>query len=165
MLALLAGMGAKTASADDIAAGAVSSPEVARQVEAALGVSPLDREGLRALVLADPTARRRLNAIVHPAVARAVLTCGADVVEVPLLIETCLHPAFDRVWVVTCGPEEQLRRLTARLGSEDAARRLVASQLPTRVKCAFADAIVRTNRPMDDVIESVAAEAARQGLT
>jgi dephospho-CoA kinase len=85
---------------------------------------------------------------------------NADVVEVPLLIETCIQSLFERVWVATCGPEEQERRLVERLGDAGAARRLVASQLPTVVKCAFADQAIRTDQPLSSV-QKAAGELAR----
>jgi dephospho-CoA kinase len=67
------------------------------------------------------------------------------------LLETCLQAAFDRVWVVTCGPEVQLQRLVLRLGEESLAKQLLATQLPSAVRRAFADEIIRTNSNEDDV--------------
>jgi dephospho-CoA kinase len=161
---ILEGLGLTSASADRIAAEVVSSPDVARAIEGRVGVHPSDRATLRERLANDPAARRAVNAIVHPSVARAVLASEVDVVEVPLLLETCLQGHFARVWVVTAAPRSSSPGLAARLGSEEEARRLVAAQLPTATKAPFADAIVRTNRPMRDVQGTVVASAIRQGL-
>lgn len=165
VLGYLAELGVATVSADAVAHRVVSDrfvqAEIGRRLEITSGV---DRESIRKAILADPSKRRALNSILHGRVAQALLDDPAPVAEVPLLIETCMHPFFDFVWVVTCGPAEQLRRLTERLGEETQARALIATQLPTRSKLPFADAIVRTNCGPDDVQRAVASLAAFHGL-
>jgi dephospho-CoA kinase len=107
----------------------------------------IDRKTLGARVFADPVAREQLNAIVHPMVRaeegrRAALHEGRGapvfVTDAALLVETGLHLRFDRLVVVHCSPEEQLRRLRARDGltEEAAATRLVA-QMPIEEKRGF----------------------------
>src|SRR5206468_628077 len=81
-----------------------------RDVLAAEG--SVDRTKLGPIVFADPSARHELEAIVHPAVYRAIAAgvraferTGDDpfaVVDVPLLYETGADKDFDRVIVVTC---------------------------------------------------------------
>jgi dephospho-CoA kinase len=88
---------------------------------------------------------------MHPIILEALKTLNADAIEIPLLIETCFQGQFKRVWVVTCGLEEQRKRLAERLGSKADVEAVLASQIPTEVKCTFADVIVRTNRPPEDV--------------
>ena len=77
----------------------------------------LDRGRLRALVLADPTARKDLEAIVHPAVAAErerlideARRRGAAIVvsDIPLLFEVMDPQAFDAVVLVDA--PEQIRR-------------------------------------------------------
>ena len=75
--------------------------------------------------------------------------------EVPLLIEACLYGHYDQIWVVTCGPGEQRRRLIERLGDPVAADAIIASQLPTEVKVAFADSVIDSTKPLMDVREAV----------
>src|SRR6185436_5028457 len=94
-------------------------------------------------------ARRDLEAIVHPAVYRAItagirafeLTGDAAlaIVDVPLLYETGAESKFDKVIVTECRPEVQIARLTARGLTEAAARQRLAAQLPTRDKAIRAD--------------------------
>src|SRR5207247_10501491 len=103
--AMLAERGAVVIDADDLARRAVGrgSPGFDR-VREAFGDSvlaedgDLDRETLAHVVFADPAARRTLESIVHPEVARLFLEErrrfeGTDrivVYAVPLLVETSL---------------------------------------------------------------------------
>jgi dephospho-CoA kinase len=86
----------------------------------------LDRPALGAIVFADPEARTRLNAIVHPIVRRladdaeaAVRTDdrGAVVVhDIPLLVETGQAADFDLVLVVRASEEVRVERLMRERG-------------------------------------------------
>src|SRR4029079_550725 len=101
----------------------------------------VDRARLGPVVFADAAARRDLEAIVHPAVYRAItagirafeLTGDAalTIVDVPLLYETGAESRFDKVIVTECPPEVQIVRLTARGLTEAAVRQRLAAQLPT----------------------------------
>jgi dephospho-CoA kinase len=106
----------------------------------------VDRQALGARVFADPEARARLNAIVHPKVRaeearRAALHSGRGalfVTDAALLVETGLHLRFDRLVVVHCAAEEQRRRLRARDGlTEEAATARLQAQMPIDEKRAF----------------------------
>jgi dephospho-CoA kinase len=144
--------GVSAASVDDIARDVFLETAVQNAVSELLGISPpVDVETLRDRIAADHSLRRSLNEITHPLILERILSAKERVLEVPLLIETCLHGLFSRVWVVTCGREEQLRRLSTRLKSREAALRWISTQLPTEVKCPFADRVVRTNVPEPSV--------------
>jgi dephospho-CoA kinase len=112
----------------------------------------LDRKSLGALVFGDPAARRRLEAITHPAIRAAMLAetdrlaaTGHDLAfyDAPLLYEVGLDQAMALVVVIDAPPEAQLARLAARdgLGRAEAEARL-AAQLPVAEKAARADAVV-----------------------
>lgn len=152
VLSYLADAGWKVVSADDMShrvwrdAGFLS----ALTELCGTGVPPTRAE-VRKRVVSSPEFRRNLNALAHGPIVAAMLDEDADAYEVPLLFESALHPLFRRVWVVTCGEREQERRLAERLGDANEARLLIAAQMPTRAKCAFADRIVRTNQPEPDV--------------
>ena len=110
----------------------------------------LDRDRMRALAFADPTAKRRLEAIVHPligteATRQADAAAGATVVfDVPLLAESRHWRArVDRIVVVDCSEATQLARVVARSGwSEDAVRAVIAQQAPRAARRAIADAVI-----------------------
>jgi dephospho-CoA kinase len=119
----------------------------------------VDRARLGALVFADPEKRRSLNAIVHPRVREeearwaAGLAGGAGppVVDAALLVEAGVHLRFDRLVVVRCAPEQQLARLRARDGLEEAAARArIAAQMPLDDKARFAHAVVDTSGALEE---------------
>ncbi|HCE01471.1 MAG TPA: dephospho-CoA kinase [Armatimonadetes bacterium] len=156
-------LGYAVANADEAAREVFEEEPVQRALALALGCeAPVSRQQVRDRLALDPDFRRTLNRITHPRILERLDQLEASFVEVPLLVEACLQGRFDRVWVVTCGPEEQLRRLAQRLGSKAEARRLMATQLPTRAKIPFADAVIRTNRPESDVQAFVAELASRE---
>jgi dephospho-CoA kinase len=107
----------------------------------------LDRARLRSIVLADPPARRDLEALVHPAVharrlervAAARLRGDRIVVnDIPLLFEALDPGAFDVVVLVDAPEAVRLARLLERRGmTETEARRLMAAQQPSATKRAW----------------------------
>src|SRR5437764_250206 len=129
----------------------------------------VDRAKLAPIVFADPVARRDLEAIVHPAVYRAI-TAGLRAfalvgdyplaaVDVPLLYETGGEKEFDRVIVAACSPALQIARLRERGLSDEAARQRLGAQWPTDEKAARADFVIDTsgsfedtNRQVDDIL-------------
>ena len=138
------------------AAGTEATREIAARFGDVLtGDGAVDREKLAPIVFADPAARRDLEAIVHPAVYRAIaaglrgfeLLGGAAfaVVDVPLLYETGHEREFDRVIVTMCPPEIQIARLMARGMPESDARSRLAAQWPTIEKASRADFIIDTS--------------------
>jgi dephospho-CoA kinase len=112
----------------------------------------LDRQALRARVLADPAERLALEAIVHPAVeaerrrqvARAAATGTAVVIaEIPLLFEAADPAVYDGVILVDAPEEERRRRLIDdRNLPPGEADRLLAAQWPAAHKRARATWII-----------------------
>ena len=110
----------------------------------------LDRAALRRLVFADVAARRRLEAILHPLIrAEAERQVrgwrGAyGIVVVPLLLEhEGLRSIIDRILVVDCPEEEQVRRVVARSGlNVKEVRAIMATQLDRARRRASADDIL-----------------------
>lgn len=155
VLAMLAEAGFSTTSADAVAREVFTRPDVQASLAGLLGVpGPVDRAELRA-AMAAPHVRAQVNALTHPRIRAEIEERAADFDEIPLLIEACLFGRYDEVWLVTCGLEEQQRRLIERYGEEGAQRALDQAQLPTRAKMPFAHAIIRTNRPLGDVRSNV----------
>ncbi|HTV00380.1 MAG TPA: dephospho-CoA kinase [Luteitalea sp.] len=121
----------------------------------------LDRQALGAIVFADASARRDLEAIVHPEVRRRTADWqrslaeaghrGPIVADIPLLFEGGREVDFDVVVVVACDAQRQRERLMARDGiSEEAADRRLAAQWPIAEKVARADYVVRTDGTFAD---------------
>lgn len=112
----------------------------------------LDRGRLARRVFGDPEALARLNAIVHPRVARELKArlaalAGEGVrlvmVEVPLLFEAGMEKNYDAVIVVDCPPAEQKARLRERDDrGEGEITGLLAAQMPLSEKSKKADFVV-----------------------
>jgi dephospho-CoA kinase len=128
------------------------------------GHGAVDRRALAALVFSDSQARRDLERIVHPAVYDAITRWLNDlstqtplaVADIPLLFETGREGDFDRVVVVACSPEEQVRRVMARDGVTEAeARARMAAQWPIEDKVARADHIISTTGSLEDTERAV----------
>lgn len=110
----------------------------------------LHRSRMRELVFADPSARQRLEAIVHPLVSAEVARLVSSsnkrciVFDVPLLAESPRwRPQLDRVLVVDCSEATQRRRVKARNGWDDAViDGVLRSQSPRLARLAIADAVV-----------------------
>lgn len=163
VVAFLSQLGASVASADEIAREVMHEPAVIAELERCFGGDLLaDRARFRREVLQSPEARRRLNKIVHPGVAKRIEQIPSGYVEVPLLYEARLQHLFDAVWVVTCGPEEQARRLLSRYGQTADVRALRAWQLPTLSKIRIADVVIRTDTTFE--IVQISTEQAHRGL-
>jgi dephospho-CoA kinase len=157
--ALLAQRGAQVVDADRIAREVVEpgTPGLAAVVaEFGEGVltadGALDRPALAARVFADPAARARLDAVVHPLVrARAadlVARAPADAVvvqDVPLLVETGQAGSFDLVLVVETDVDTRVARLVDRGLSAEDARARIASQATDEQRRAVADVVLRND--------------------
>ena len=121
----------------------------------------LDRAALRQIVFADPEARARLEAIVHPAVAalrdehyRAARERGEplDVADIPLLFEVGMADEFDVVVLVDAPEEVRLARILEDRGlPEDEARRMMAAQMPSELKRARADLVIPNAGTLGDL--------------
>ena len=156
VLGYLEALGYSTASADVEARALLASEAYQRLVADQFHLSlPLTPAAVRQAIFESVENRRWLNAVLHEPIMNRLFASGAEFLEIPLLYEACLQGEFDKVWVVTCGPEEQHRRLAARLQIEREVSLLLASQLPTAIKVLLADRIVRTNRPESHVLRYV----------
>lgn len=134
----------------------------------------VDRQKLGPIVFADPASRRALEAIVHPAVYRAIAVgvrgferIGAGplaVVDIPLLYETGHAGEFAKVIATVCPPEVQLARLAERGLSPDAAAQRLAAQLPADEKARRADYVIRTDGTFEETDQQIV-DVLRQLLT
>ena len=113
----------------------------------------LDRAAMRALVFGDATAKRRLEAILHPligaeAARQAQQAHGAVVFDVPLLAESShWRDRVDRVLVIDCLEATQLARVLQRPGwTEQTARAVIAQQASRQARRACADAVIYNDR-------------------
>ena len=118
----------------------------------------VDRQRLAERVLADADAMRKLEAIVHPAVAKRrqrfldeARAAGRALVflDVPLLFETGGEKSVDVVVVVSAGPRTQRARALARPGmTEDKFEALLARQTPDAEKRERAHFVINTDQSL-----------------
>ncbi len=114
----------------------------------------VDRQALGAAVFGDPSARRDLEAILHPRVRRVaerflskhrLLRAPLVVLDVPLLYETGGDKRVDGVVVASAPAFLQRRRVMARPGmDEERFAGILASQMPDREKRRRAEFVVET---------------------
>lgn len=119
----------------------------------------LDRAWLRKAILADPTARTDLNAIVHPAVyirieeelaAFRARHQPVAVVEVPLLFETGAAGRFGQVVLVEAPREQIIERLVRTRGLDpETARRFLDAQAPADSARERSDFVIRNEGSLD----------------
>ena len=119
----------------------------------------VDRKALAAALAKDPDGFRRVEAIVHPLVARSrdrflaeAGAAGARVVvlDVPLLFETGNHGNLDAVVVVSAPPHIQRQRVLERPGmTAEKFEDLAGRQVPDAEKRARADFVVDTSHGVE----------------
>jgi dephospho-CoA kinase len=128
----------------------------------------LDRPVLRTIVFSDPKARADLEALTHPAIGAAVEAQSAKVgglyqiLVIPLLVEKNLGSQLDRVLVVDCDEELQIRRVQARDGTTvEQARAILNAQVSRSTRLKAAHDVLRNDGEMSAVRDQVAALHAR----
>jgi dephospho-CoA kinase len=167
VLAQFAARGLATLDLDRVAHEVVGPGGAAhRDILAAFGAEILDanggvdRKALGRIVFRDGAARDRLNAIVHPRVREAESRWASGeaargariaVTDAALLVESGLHLRFDRLVVVHCSADEQLRRLMSRDGIDaEAARARISAQMPVGEKRRYAHVEIGTDGPTSE---------------
>jgi dephospho-CoA kinase len=153
--------GATIVDLDDVARHSVhaGSPLLARLVEAfgdsiLLSDGSLDRAALAQEAFVSPQSAARLNAIMHPAIAREVGPALAEirlmpqqpqmvVLEVPLLAEAPVYAELgDEVLAISAPEELRLERAVAKGMDVADARRRIAAQAQDTAREALADAVI-----------------------
>jgi len=124
----------------------------------------LDRPALRDIVFSDPKARADLEALTHPAIGAAMEARSAaaggpyQILVIPLLVEKNLASHVDRVLVVDCDEELQIRRLRDRDGSTpEQVQAILKAQAPRAARLKAADDVIRNDSDMSAVRDQVAA--------
>ncbi len=132
----------------------------------------IDRGKLADLVFPDADKRKKLEAIVHPAVIQGEMDWMAQVarehpraqiglIEIPLLFETGSEKRFDKTIAVTCKPEQELERFRQRHRnfSEEQARaeveRRSKAQLPCEEKARRADYVIDNSKGLAELDAAV----------
>ena len=158
---MLVGCGATLVDADAIARqvtapGGAAVKEIASQFgdDVITTEGALDRDRMRQLAFNDPTARQRLEAIIHPLVSQETLRqaglaakAGSPciVFDIPLLVESGRwRQQLDQVLVVDCSEATQIARVMAREEgrsgwTRDVVEKIMAGQASRAERLAAAD--------------------------
>ena len=122
----------------------------------------VDRSKLGPIVLADPTALKNLQDIVHVGVGasleRRLAASSAKVVVVDAirLIEAGLAERCAAVWVVVCSRATQVHRLAESRGMDERAAALrIDAQGPQEEKVRHATAVIQNDGSLADVERQV----------
>lgn len=116
----------------------------------------LNRNMMRQLILSDPQAKTKLEAIVHPAVGQAIadqqstaIVTGKKliVLDIPLLVESGHWRAqLDHVVVIDCSQATQMQRVLARHSSqgwtEQQVQNIMSLQATRAQRLAAADTVI-----------------------
>ena len=168
---MLANLGARTIDADKVAHRVMRpGTQAHKEIVEAFGSQVLTADGeinrkqLGNLVFTDEKALARLEAIVHPATLKAIdrrvaaSTTDVVVIEAIKLIESGLADRCDSVWVTTCRPDQQIERIMADRGMNQAeARQRVEAQRPQEERVARADVVIDNAGPLSATWEQVLA--------
>ena len=162
---LLSARGAAVVDTDELARQVVEPGQPAlAQVQSAFGSDIVDgggrlkREALAQRVFADPSARKKLEAILHPRI-RALWQTQLEtwraegrllaVVVIPLLFETHAETASDRILCVACSAATQRERLRARGWTDAQLHQRIAAQMAIEEKLLLSHHVTWTEGNMD----------------
>lgn len=122
----------------------------------------LDRRALRERVFADAAERAALESLLHPAIMaelgrRAARAGGVyQLLAIPLLVEHNLKSSVDRVLLVDCAPELQLRRVQVRDGITRAqAQAVLAAQASRAARLSVADDVISNDGDLERLRDQV----------
>lgn len=166
---LFADLGVPIVDADIIARQLVEpgQPALAR-LAGAFGAGILNADGtlnraeLRARTFSDIRVRQLLDAIMHPLVyneIESVVTClqaAYCIIAIPLLLETQKKHVVDRVLVVDCSVEAQIRRVLDRDKiKREQAEAIIAAQVDRQQRLAAADDVIDNSTNLAHLAEHV----------
>lgn len=123
----------------------------------------IDRPRLASLVFGDDTARKRLEAIVHPLVFQRIVELEEQapkdavvVHDLPLLAESGRADSFDVVVVVDAPMEAQIERMVRDRGwTEEQARARIAAQASSEARRAIATHLIENTGTREDLARRV----------
>jgi dephospho-CoA kinase len=141
------------------------------------GNGALDRDRMRELIYADASAKKRLEAVVHPLVAQEIdlqtqffLQSGKHCIlfDIPLLVEsTRWRASLDRILVIDCPVDLQIERVMNRSAlPRQSVEKIIAAQAPPALRLQAADVVIDNGRvTFSQLDREVGQVAERLGLS
>jgi dephospho-CoA kinase len=137
----------------------------------------LDRGAMRQLIFSNQQAKYRLEGILHPLIRKRMSKlveqlAGQDfaycIKAIPLLLETNQQDSVDRILVIDCDEDTQVRRIVSRDScTESDARKIISSQISRSQRLSSADDTVINNagwKQLEDQVEQLHQFYTRQAL-
>ena len=122
----------------------------------------LDRTAMREEIFANEKSRSGLEAILHPRIGAEtrrqadVADGNYQIIVVPLLTSSPLKEFVDRVLVIDCEKETQIKRLVSRdAESLEQAKKILAAQSSREERLAIADDVIRNDGDLKRLREQV----------
>lgn len=145
--------------------GGAAVPEIGKAFPGTVRGGRVDRALLTKALAADPSSFKKLEAIVHPLVAKTQAdfmakaeVAGADMVvlDIPLLFETGGQARVDAVVVASAPSHIQRARVLERPGmTVEKLEQILSRQMPDEEKRAKAHYVVVTDKGLDHAFEQV----------
>ena len=149
------------------APGGAAMPAIGAEFGAAVATpeGALDRAAMRGIVFADTSARKRLEAILHPMIRseseRRLASADSPyaILMVPLLVESGdYRKRVNRIAVVDCAENTQIERVMSRNGlARSEIERILAAQATRAERLAAADDVIDNDGPPEGLAERVRA--------
>jgi len=124
----------------------------------------LKRDRLRELIFSDEQARLELEAILHPLIRQRmrdrlkILKADYAILAIPLLLETGQGETVDRILVVDCPEETQIRRVCSRDGiSGERVRMILSTQSSRSERLAAADDVIDNSGTLTELAPQIRA--------
>ena len=122
----------------------------------------IDRKSLAELIFKDPSAKAKLENIIHPFVRKefeaAVASLKGDqilVYEIPLLVETKAQERFDLVITVESEMENRIARLRGRGMHISEIEGRIAAQATREQRIEVADFLIENDGSEDELLRQV----------
>lgn len=128
----------------------------------------INRQKVAQIVFNNPEKLNKLNSIVHPAISNEDQRLveertksdpkGLIIKDIPLLLEGGPELArliVNKIIVIYCSPDVQLKRLIARGMSEEDARNRIKNQVPVKEKTRYADFVINNDGSLEETRKQV----------
>lgn len=163
-------LGVSIIDADKIAKEIVNPGQQAlKEIEQSFGKEiilengELNRTLLKEKIFSDPKALVQLEGILHPRIRAEIEIQISDhqnkpyiIVDVPLLVEKNYTKMFDRIIVVDCMPEQQLKRVRMRDEMSDTAiKKITQAQASRKERLHFATDILDNTGDVDSLLSQI----------
>jgi dephospho-CoA kinase len=159
-------MGAVTISADAVVHKLLKNPAILAHLRTLMGdvfdaSGAVDKARVAQAVFNDATLRKKLEALIHPAVMAEILALGrvnegaVVAAEIPLLFEGGFERDVDVTLTVTSERSMAIARLAGKGFTEDEALRRLSTQMPQEEKAARSDFVVDNSGDIENTRRQV----------